>query len=504
MNPAATRPAAVAAAAVIAVALAAVTTPAAADPVAVNATQPSTASEPQVSLDEVTVTPSQPAPGELIEISARISNAETSPEVADVRSVRLGSANDANSRGSVSDVGTLTPGGSVTVPLTTTFEEPGVKRLELTVVAETTDEELIRFNYPVTVVVTESGPKMSVDVTGSVGNARELTVNVSNGGLDPIRNLDLVVDGTNVAVDDTQRLDAVLEAGQKRSFDFSGTVPEAGAGAVTATLTYTNAMGQTRTLERAVQLDPASDDRAVDGPQLALAVAEGLPGATRPVNVTVANGLDADVSQVAVSATSPVANFTVAERVRSRLDAGETTTFEFPARVAESGTYPVNVTFAYTDGATRKRVTERFRATFDEPANPGEVVLTGVEAVDRGGSIEISATASNVGSDDVESVVVSTADAEAVGTANRFVGSIDASDFSSFGLSTTVTGNVSAVPVEVSYVVDGVERTYTTEIPVTNGSAGRPQSPQQGGFPLIPVLVVVGVIAAVVVYRRRG
>ncbi|RXK49297.1 hypothetical protein [Halorientalis pallida] len=466
----------------------------------VNSTQ---STGPQISLSDVSITPSRPAPGDLVEISAEVSNAATSSETAEVQTVRLESRSGFKRYGQVRDLGTVTPGGSVTAPLTTTFEEPGVKKLELTVSVKTNDDELVQFNYPVTVVVSESGPKMSIDVAGSVGRYREIAVNVSNGQLDAIRNLDLTLDGRNVRIGDPERLDAKLEPGTKRTFTYSGSIPDGDTGSVTAILEYTNAMGQTQELERTVGLDATTGSAAVDGPQLALSVADGLPGTNRPVNVTVANGLEGDLSQVEVAVDSPVATFTASERVTSQLTAGETTDFRFPARVTESGSYPVTVTLNYTDDGTRKQVTERFQAAFDAPPNPGAIELTGVEAVARGGTLEITATASNVGSDEVKSVIVSTGEAENVGRKKYFVGSVDASDFSSFTLEPSVRGNVSTVPVEVSYVVDDVRRNYTTEIPVTQAAAPD-RSPQRGGLPIVPILVVVAVIAAVVIYRRRG
>ena len=466
----------------------------------VNSTQ---STGPQISLSNVSITPSQPAPGDLVEIKAEISNAAASSETAEVQTVRLESRSGFQRYGQVRDLGTLTPGGSVNAPLTTTFEEPGVKNLKLIVSVKTNDDELVQFNYPVTVVVSESGPKMSIDVAGSVGKYREIAVNVSNGQQEAIRNLDLTLDGRNVRIDDPERLDAKLEPGIKRTFTYSGSVPNGDAGSLTAILEYTNTMGQTQELERTVRLDAETGSEAVDGPQLALSVADGLPGTTQPVNVTVANGLEGDLSQVEVAVDSPVATFTASERVTSRLAAGETTDFRFPARVEESGTYPVTVTLNYTDDGTRKQVTDRFQAAFDAPPNPGAVELTGVEAIARGGSVEITATASNVGSDEVKSVIVSTGEAENVGRKKYFVGSIDASDFSSFTLTPSIRGNVSTVPVEVSYVVDGVRRNYTTELPVTQ-AATPDRSPQQGGLPIVPIVVLVALIAAVVIYRRRG
>jgi hypothetical protein len=225
-------------------------------------------------------------------------------------------------------------------------------------------------------------------------------------------------------------------------------------------------------------------------PQVELAVGETVPGATAPVNVTVANGDRFDLQQVAVSVSSPTANFTLTRRVRARLAAGNASTFEFPASVAESGTYPVNVTVGYTRNGDRHRVSRTFQAAFDGPASPGEIRLTGVDAVVSGGTLELSATASNVGTSPVDGVVVSVDDAGTVESADYFVGSVDASDFSSFTMTTTAGRNVSSVPVGVRYVVDGVERSYTTTVPVEQSVVRRPDPGSDGGGP--PVAAIAG------------
>jgi hypothetical protein len=222
------------------------------------------------------------------------------------------------------------------------------------------------------------------------------------------------------------------------------------------------------------------------------------------VNVTVANGLDSDVRQLSVTASSPDADFAVAERVRSSLAANETAVFRFPASVAERGRYPVNVTLSYTRDGVRRQVTDRFSASFDAPPNPAEITLTGTEATLRGGTLEISATASNVGSGVAESVVVSVGDSQAVESTDYFVGSVDPSDFSSFTLNTGVSGNVSTVPVRVEYVVDGTQQSMTTDVPVERGVVRRPETNGGGGLPVVPIAAVLVVVAAVVLYRRRG
>ena len=238
-------------------------------------------------------------------------------------------------------------------------------------------------------------------------------------------------------------------------------------------------------------------------PQIELSTQRAVPGASRSVNVTVGNGRPRALDQVAVTVSSPEADFEVQRRVQAQVGAQNTTTFRFPATVSEAGRYPVDVQLEYTDDGDRRSLNRTFRADFRAPSNPGEIMLTGTEAVARGGTLEISSTASNVGTTEVEGVVVAIDDTDAVAGANYFVGSVEGSDFSSFTLTTSVAGNVSSVPVEVRYLVDGVEKTHTVEIPVEQARTRQPE-PQPSGPPLLPIGAAVGVLGlAGVVYRWR-
>jgi hypothetical protein len=240
-----------------------------------------------------------------------------------------------------------------------------------------------------------------------------------------------------------------------------------------------------------------------DRPQLELSTGEAISGATRPVNVTVANGLDRNLRQLRVTTSSPAVNFSVNERVKARLQSGNTTTFSFPARVAESGTYPVNATFHYAQNGIERTISKTYQANFESPSNPGELVLTDLQATQRGTAVEISATAGNVGSSTVEGVVVSVANESRVERSKYFVGSVEESDFSSFTLTSSVAGNVSSVPLRVTYSVDGVRRSFTTTVRVDR-MAVRPQQPQGNGLPLLPIGgAVVALIVAALVFRWR-
>lgn len=453
-----------------------------------------------VAITNVTVSSEQPAPGQLVEIRTTVRGATNESEAVEITDVYVRPEGGSGEKARVEDVGTVTGGRSLTVPLTVAFDEAGVKDLRVFVAGRTPDGEFVQRKYPLTVVVGGNGPGLNVEAENpSVGGETAVSVNVSNGAAEEIRDVRLVVNGSNVDVENPRRIAAVLEPGGERSFTYAATFLRNASSTLDATLRYTTAGGQIRTVSERVTIGTDRLSATGERPQVELSVQEAVPGATRPVNVTVANGLDREVRQLRVVAASPEAEFEVTERVRANVSAGEAVTLRFPASVEAAGTHPVNVTLAYTDEGVRRRVTRTFEASFGAPPNPAEVTLTSVEAVSTGGTVEISATAGNVGSTEAEAVVASVGNASEVESADYFVGDVDASDFASFTLRANVDGNVSSVPLEVRYVVDGVERTTTTEVPVERRVVDRPAPESGGGFPVVPVvgLAVVLVLGAV-------
>jgi hypothetical protein len=246
-------------------------------------------------------------------------------------------------------------------------------------------------------------------------------------------------------------------------------------------------------------------------PSLSVSVPDAVTGGSRNVNVTVGNGVEHPIDSVVVTADSPSeeVEFDETKRVYGRMEAGETRTFRFPARVNTAGRYPVNVSLTYTDDGTRRQLTERFETRFGEPSNAGRVILAGVEATQRGETLEISATASNLGGTEVGGVVVSVVGNETVRPQTYFVGSIEGSGFSTFTLRTTATDRVTSVPVEVTYVTGGVERSVVTDVRVDSPQTPAP-SRDRGGGSLLSVGRLATVAAGLVVlvgvgllYRRR-
>ena len=299
--------------------------------------------------------------------------------------------------------------------------------------------------------------------------------------------------------------------GTERAYDLNVTLEDTGARTVYVHAVFLSSRGERK---RIVQ--PVGVDVRQPNPQLQLDVTDAVVGAERTVNVTVANGLDRSLRQLDVRVSSPADGlaFRTRSRVRATLAGGDTAVLSFPVGADEAGQFPVEVELAYTADGNRRTVTRTFDADFSEPTDPGRVRLTGI-SVTRGddGVLGIAGSAANVGGTEVRSVVVSVGDAEGVTPAepqpDYFVGAVEGSDFASFDLNAALSGDRTTVPVRVEYVVDGVERSFMTEVRVGASALATPTPAPRGGplggLPLVPAVlgVLVVVLAAVLVIRRR-
>ncbi|MFC7070152.1 hypothetical protein [Halobaculum lipolyticum] len=301
-----------------------------------------------------------------------------------------------------------------------------------------------------------------------------------------------------------------LRPGSERAYDLNVTLEDVGEQTV-----YVHAVFLGPRADRKRVVQPVTVDVEEPNPQLELDVTDAVVGAERTVNVTVANGLESTVRQldVRVATDTDALTFRTRGRVRSTLPGAETAVFSFPVRATEAGQFPVTVELSYSLDGDRRSVTRTFAADFSEPQNPGRVRLTGVSVV-RGddGVLQIAGSAANVGGTDVESVLVAVAEADGVTPADPqpdyFVGGVEGSDFASFDLNAELSGDRTTVPVRVEYVVDGVERSFTTDVRVSQAALATPEPPQQGGplggIPLVSAVlgVLVVVLAAALVIRR--
>jgi hypothetical protein len=475
-----------------------------------------------VGVANVTVSPTTPTAGDTFQMQATLRNYNRAQRPVTVDSVVV----ERNERGTsdapgsltadgdlvvedrfrsgvANDLGTLPPGAATTISWPMTADEPGWYTIDIIVHAQTGGGVTREIRHPVTVhVVDPTAPQLDLDIGAPPVGDTPVNVTVSNGDTATIRSLSLQVRSSTVTFENPRRQTAVLEGGTDRTFTYTARLPDAVSDTLTARLRYTTANGERRTVSEQTRVTASGATH----PQVEVAAADAVPGGRRSVNVTVANGLDRAIESVAVHVQSPAVDFTRSRRVQARLAGSATSTLTFPATVSETGSYPVNVTVRYTDNGVRRRVVREVATTFDAPPNPGELTLTSVDAVRRGGDIEVSATASNVGTSSVSGAIVAVGDTQRVAPAEYFVGGVEGSDFASFTMTTTARGNVSTIPLTVTYVTDGVEQSRTREVRVERGVVRRPDSDAGGGgLPLVHLLVVAVVVAAaVVLYRRRG
>ncbi len=360
---------------------------------------------------------------------------------------------------------------------------------------------------------TDDEPQVQLDVQEAIpGAERSVDVTVTNGLTQDLRQLRVTVstDNETLSFTETEEVQAALAAGETGVFQFPATVDAAGEYPVSVTLSYTE-NGVRKRVTRTFSGDftgPDTTEGTSDQPQVQVDVQEAIPGAERSVEVTVANGLTKELRQlrVIVSSNNETVSFRASERVQAALAAGETTTFGFPAAVDAAGQYPVTVTLVYTDDGIRKRVSQTFSGDFTGPASPGTVELTNVQAVVSNGQLRIDATAGNPGTTNVGGVTVAIGDSDAVGSADFFLGQIEASDgFQSFTLTAPASGDVSSVPVRVSYVIDGVRLSQTIQLDVVQRSTPVPQANETGpqlGLVLPGAGVVVVLLVVVGLVRR--
>ena len=357
------------------------------------------ANGPAVNVSSVNVTPTDPTVGETVTVEVTISNQEGSNSVVDVSSIMLRTTSEHYER--VEDVGAIAPGGSLTIPITTSFDTAGQKELLAHVSAASqsngSETSHLRAYYrPITIDVEE--PEIDAGIAASTNTSGETTVTLTNYG-----NVEFTDAEIRTSVNGTQR-------DQRDTFDIT-------------------------------------------------------PNESESVTFDTAN-YDSDI---------------------------------------------LTLTGAYTARGERHEVT---RAVDLNQQVQGEIRLTSVEVTERGTTISVDGEAANIGGTDVESVLVRVPDSDTVspagGSGEFFVGSVDASEFATFELSSSVSNGTDTLPIELTYIVDDERITTTQTIDISTAGSSSPE-PSQGqpaasstgdgssgslGLPLIPLIlglfVVVG------------
>ncbi|WP_128477175.1 COG1361 family protein [Halorussus pelagicus] len=214
-------------------------------------------------------------------------------------------------------------------------------------------------------------------------------------------------------------------------------------------------------------------------PAMTVETESTLPGSRTTLNLSLTNGDDDLIRNVQLRLRGE--NVSVKDNRRSvaRLSATSAETFEYEVTGKTSGTANLTADLEYTTAnGTHRRTTRTLTPTFTRLSNPGTVELTGVSVSRRGQTLQVSGSASNVGTTDVLGVTVGVESNQKVSAGQSsgeyFVGEVASSDFNSFKVRATLDANASTVtiPLRVSYIVDDVRRNRT--VPVTYDVPQRP------------------------------
>lgn len=452
-------------------------------------------------ISDVTVSPEQPVPGERFVVQTTIQNSQQSDGDFQITDVYLRGRGRPQDIGRVENPGSIPPGASISVPLTARFDSPGTRELRVHVVGRKPGGELVQLQYPVVVTVRQGGPQIGLSAGDAVvGTQGRVQVTAVNGEDSPARNVRVSVSGRDVSVKNDTRVVATLGAGASQTFNFAVT-PTSQEAELQARLQYTSAAGNTRVVNDNVTLDAEPLRENVQ-----LAVDTVGTGAQPPVAVDVSNLGNAPLENPVVELSRD--GTVVVRRPANEIAPDRTRTVRLNVTDLESG--PVDVRVGYRTGDRSGEAT----TSFQYAANPGRVELTGVDYEMEEGRLHVSGSTSNVGLGAVDSVVVRVVETETVTPARPnpeyFVGSIPSSDFASFDLYAEVTPQTETVPIEVTYLTNGRERTTRTEIDVSDLNAGADEENSGGsGLPSLPLLVG-GVLAVLLVvglgafaYTRR-
>lgn len=489
------------------------------------------AADARLTLTDATVSPPTPTVGAPITVTTTVRLSGGSDTPVTLTEVIVENA-DGDTLGRASGLGRLSPGETLSVPVTFTLDEPGAHDIRVVATGENDDGREVDAARPLTVGVERGEPLVELRTDGLVAGANTpVQAVVSNPTTAPLR--DVVVRVTEPGRGERlRRTVPILAAGATVTLNFS-VRPRRGAATEETNLTvraaYTEPTGTaaTATFTRRVAVEALRDDVTVrvgrtqsdDGSQLPAGLS-GIVGTDDALNgggseqsgtptevaVTVANSGNAPVEDVVVAAEAPdgtrldaVGRFPV-----GRLAPGESTTVRADL-TGVADVSAVRFVAAYDLTGERRRSVVAYR----ELRTAGNATLTGVDVTVDGDRVTVAGNLANTGDRAIRGAVVSVQPTEYVTPAyprrTYFVGEVGGSEFAPFNLTARAdVANATAVTVSVTYVAAGdrVAETVAVPLPTDDTTSG-----QTGALPgIVPLLiggVVVGIAVPLAVYRRR-
>lgn len=456
----------------------------------------------RVTITDTTVSPDTPTAGAPTTVSATVRLSAGSASAASLDRVAV--VDGEETLGEATALGALSPGETLTVPVTVRLMEPGARNL--TVVATVTDAggETTTVRRPLSLAIESGTPQVEYEANSLVAGAdAPASVTVSNPTTAPLR--DLTVSFVGIEGERTQRTVATLAAGASQSLNFSLRAAAAGERPLQVETNYTTAAGTRATAvgERVVEVETLNDDvgvrieRTQPGQATTTTTGGGLSGLTGALGggggVLQSSGGESEDGQERSGAGITVTNFGNAAIDQvvlvPRLPNGSVA--PEPGRVAVTDTLApgesqqVTVDLSAVQSRSLRFVVEYELADESREAvrpyqldrDRGAVSLTGLNISVDGDRVSLSGNLGNVGDGEVRGVVVRVGADEYAAPAypqrDYFLGTVAASEFAPFELTAQVDMvNATSVPVLVTYTTADERRTETIEVPLPRGADG--------------------------------
>jgi hypothetical protein len=272
-----------------------------------------------------------------VTLDTEILNLESSDQVIEITRVHVRTAGSAETHGRIENVGSLGPGGSVTVPLSAVFDTPGDKALTVYVMVRTENGGSQSYQYPVSIDVSETS--VSTDLTATTFDNESTEVTLTNFGNVNLSNVETTATIDGEVIERRSLFDVKQGSSQSVQFDTQGLDGET----VTFTASYT-AAGRTHTtnLSHGVDYPVPGEVRLTGIETTRTATGVLLRGEAVNVGSTDTGSVLVSVQNSEhVSPTSPSGEYFV-----GAIDASEFATFELTATV-QPGTESIPVEISY-------------------------------------------------------------------------------------------------------------------------------------------------------------
>lgn len=456
------------------------------------------AAEQQISVEEVTVSPEQPAPGESVTVQTTIQNTDT--ESIEVDRVTVYDPDEDEYRATVDDVDTIQAGDTTELALVASFEDTGTQSLRLVTETEKNGSTTTT-SHPFTVTVVDVEPRLLVDVPDriAVGAATDVNVTVINTNSRTLQDLDLEVSGRILSVEPEVQVLPRLEPGEEVQRSFTVEPQEDDNAILRTTLGYKTSTGHEASF---TETDRFETEAPVDDVVVSADVV-GEDDSTFEVQISNFGNAPAEDLEILVENEDEE----LARTTTSPVQPGDQRTVSegLPADVRGEISVTVDYALAGEDSHASAAIEHR--------TNPAEITLTGVDFDDEMDHVRITGSAANVGGTHAEGVMLEVQSTESVRAVspNRdyFVGELRASDFARFDLTVQVEEEAAAVPIEVSYDDGGERQTEVIEVHLDDGESEFEVTEAEASRPLlwgIGALVGLSVIGIMAygVYNSRN